>query len=178
MQSVAQTQQPAVTSAAMESALQQQHTAFDAAYDYTKSTEENYAAKNDEDGQFVGEFAHHRVTLDYSYHKRYSKERQKIQDSIARKFLLTVRPHVADIVGWCAPLANAPSLRLIRSCAAGYQVVRDAATEFVCERPEQPWIVFTAGAMGAGKSHAMRWMAEQGLFPLASFVQVDPDAIR
>jgi hypothetical protein len=51
-------------------------------------------------------------------------------------------------------------------------VVRDSSTNMYCDRPLHPWVVFTAGAMGAGKSRAMRWMHERGLFPLTSFVQV------
>lgn len=45
-------------------------------------------------------------------------------------------------------------------------------------RSSQPWIVFTAGAMGAGKSHTIRVLEARGRFPLYSFVTVDPDVIR
>ena len=48
----------------------------------------------------------------------------------------------------------------------------------VCGTPSQPWIVFTAGAMGAGKTHSLRQLASRGRFPLHSFVTVDPDDIR
>jgi len=41
-----------------------------------------------------------------------------------------------------------------------------------------PWIVFTAGAMGAGKSHTLRVLVEKSRFPLPAFVIVDPDEIR
>jgi len=41
-----------------------------------------------------------------------------------------------------------------------------------------PWIVFTAGAMGAGKSYTMRILVERERFPLPAFVIVDPDEIR
>lgn len=44
--------------------------------------------------------------------------------------------------------------------------------------PTEPWIVFTAGAMGAGKSHTMSVLVEKGWFPLQAFVIVDPDEIR
>lgn len=44
--------------------------------------------------------------------------------------------------------------------------------------PTEPWIVFTAGAMGAGKSHTMNTLVERGYFPLKAFVIVDPDEIR
>jgi len=41
-----------------------------------------------------------------------------------------------------------------------------------------PWVIFTAGAMGAGKGYVVGWMQEQGCLPLEQFVTVDPDAIR
>ena len=44
--------------------------------------------------------------------------------------------------------------------------------------PKQPWIVFTAGCMGAGKSHTMNVLVKKGRFPLNAFVVVDPDEIR
>jgi predicted kinase len=44
--------------------------------------------------------------------------------------------------------------------------------------PTEPWIVFTAGAMGAGKSHTMNVLVQKGRFPLKAFVIVDPDEIR
>ena len=43
---------------------------------------------------------------------------------------------------------------------------------------DNPWIIYTAGAMGAGKGYAIHWMSQQGHFPLPDIVQVDPDAIR
>jgi hypothetical protein len=48
----------------------------------------------------------------------------------------------------------------------------------VCTTPTEPWIVFTAGAMGAGKSHTMKRLVEMERFPLLAFINVDPDAIR
>lgn len=44
--------------------------------------------------------------------------------------------------------------------------------------PTEPWIVFTAGAMGCGKSHTMQTLVDRQRFPLGSFVTVDPDEIR
>lgn len=55
--------------------------------------------------------------------------------------------------------------------------IRDGNGE-ICERATEPWIVFTAGAMGAGKSYTLRHLAVKGRFPLHSFVTVDPDEIR
>jgi hypothetical protein len=45
-------------------------------------------------------------------------------------------------------------------------------------RGARPWLVHTCGAMGAGKSHVMRWLAATGAFPLHAFVTVDPDTIK
>jgi len=45
--------------------------------------------------------------------------------------------------------------------------------------PDSPrWVVFTAGAMGSGKSHTMEWLSSNGLFPLSHFLWVDPDELR
>jgi len=44
--------------------------------------------------------------------------------------------------------------------------------------PTEPWIVFTAGAMGCGKNRTMQTLVEKSRFPLGSFVTVDPDEIR
>jgi len=49
---------------------------------------------------------------------------------------------------------------------------------FHCTTPTQPWLVFTAGPMGAGKSWVIRRLMERGVFPLMAFVGVDPDVIR
>lgn len=47
-----------------------------------------------------------------------------------------------------------------------------------CTTPTEPWLVFTAGALGAGKSHTIRTLKEKGRFPLMAFIFVDPEAIR
>jgi hypothetical protein len=41
-----------------------------------------------------------------------------------------------------------------------------------------PWVIFTAGAMGAGKGFTLEWMRKGDLLPLKQFVVVDPDKIR
>mmetsp|Transcript_68329 Transcript_68329/g.192688 ORF Transcript_68329/g.192688 Transcript_68329/m.192688 type:complete len:506 (-) Transcript_68329:228-1745(-) len=43
---------------------------------------------------------------------------------------------------------------------------------------EQPWIVFTAGAMGVGKSYVMLTLDSDGLFPMENFALVDPDKLK
>lgn len=46
------------------------------------------------------------------------------------------------------------------------------------EEPLLPWVVFTAGAMGAGKGYVRDWMTKNGYWPIERFVIVDPDAVR
>lgn len=41
-----------------------------------------------------------------------------------------------------------------------------------------PWIIFTAGAMGSGKSHTFNWMVEQGIVPLQEVQIIDPDLFK
>jgi adenylylsulfate kinase-like enzyme len=57
-------------------------------------------------------------------------------------------------------------------------VVYDNIQNITCEHPLENWIVFTAGPMGAGKGSTIHWLAQEGLFPRESFVEVEPDVIR
>ena len=40
-----------------------------------------------------------------------------------------------------------------------------------CTTPTQPWVVFTAGAMGAGKSWVIKQMMKEEVFPLMAFIR-------
>lgn len=42
----------------------------------------------------------------------------------------------------------------------------------------QPWVVFTAGVMGSGKSHTLATLHKFGIFNLSCFVRIDPDEVR
>lgn len=57
-------------------------------------------------------------------------------------------------------------------------IVKDKDTNMTCDHPLENWIVFTAGAMGAGKGRTMQWLTDSGLFPMDAFVNVDPDILR
>jgi predicted kinase len=47
------------------------------------------------------------------------------------------------------------------------------------DNQDDQWIVFTAGVMGAGKTHSCRQLQEQGQLPISSdFIKVDPDELR
>jgi len=43
---------------------------------------------------------------------------------------------------------------------------------------ERPWILFTAGPMGVGKSYVLSKLFQRGLFPLDSFIKIDPDMLK
>jgi len=42
----------------------------------------------------------------------------------------------------------------------------------------RPWLLLSAGPMGAGKGHAMRWLSRQGFLPLEMVCRIDPDIIK
>jgi len=43
---------------------------------------------------------------------------------------------------------------------------------------KRPWIIYTAGVLGAGKSYTIRKLSELELFPLLAFVLIDTDQIK
>jgi hypothetical protein len=45
-------------------------------------------------------------------------------------------------------------------------------------KEKRPWIVFTAGAMGVGKGYVISNLNNAGLFPLDSFLKIDPDLLK
>lgn len=56
------------------------------------------------------------------------------------------------------------------------QLVRNVALRH--GKVDQPWLVFTGGAMGAGKGRTMQWMSENDIFPLENIVRIDPDQFK
>ncbi|GMH89540.1 hypothetical protein TrST_g11356 [Triparma strigata] len=112
-------------------------------YSLVMSTEDNHAA---DDMVFLGDYREVRSILDYTYHRNYTPERQRLQDNIIRDML--DQSKIVDVHGQ------------------------------ICTTPTQPWVVFTAGAMGAGKSWVIKQMMNAEVFPLLAFVSVDPDVIR
>jgi hypothetical protein len=42
----------------------------------------------------------------------------------------------------------------------------------------RPWLVYTAGAMGAGKSHCMRWLSAHDIVRIEQMVKVDMDQFK
>jgi len=188
------------------------HFSVPAMYDYTRSTEENYATETqstqqqqqqqqgddgvDASSAFFGPYKQQRASLDLSYHKAaWSRERQCLQDEIVAHFL----DHAAakhDLTQRCrshnqvrdSGSGSIISCSIVGSSGGGEgpeqteasapSTTTTSSTTTATPPPPSLWVVVTAGAMGAGKSRCMRWLAEKGFFPLDDIVQVDPDAIR
>eukprot|EP00586_Coscinodiscus_wailesii_P023151 CAMPEP_0172505254 /NCGR_PEP_ID=MMETSP1066-20121228/184888_1 /TAXON_ID=671091 /ORGANISM="Coscinodiscus wailesii, Strain CCMP2513" /LENGTH=304 /DNA_ID=CAMNT_0013281791 /DNA_START=226 /DNA_END=1137 /DNA_ORIENTATION=+ len=111
-------------------------------------TSDNIDQSTTSHSPFQGPYAHIRSKLDYTYHSYYTPSRQNLQDNIIKELLNTT-------------------------------IITDKTNKRTCSTPQShPWIVFTAGAMGAGKTHTVHYLASRSLFPLQSFVSVDPDNVR
>jgi len=98
-----------------------------------------------------GPFVESRRQIDYAYHSYYRKTRQQFQDSIIES-----------------------SLR-ISTVQTSHPPTSTYSTKTT--PPQQPWIVFTAGSMGSGKSYTIRYLQSRGYFP-RNFITIDPDEIR
>jgi len=129
---------------------------FSCYFDATRSTEQLYRS---DIVSFHGPYASLRAMLDYTYHANYTPSRQALQDWIITTLL---QSHSSDpnVAGQTT------------SCVVSHYHHQQQ------QQPHQPWIVFTAGAMGAGKSYTIRHLTQQGRFPLQHFVSVDPDEVR
>eukprot|EP00050_Salpingoeca_kvevrii_P009904 m.5432 g.5432 ORF g.5432 m.5432 type:complete len:556 (+) comp2513_c0_seq1:125-1792(+) len=61
------------------------------------------------------------------------------------------------------------------------QLWQDDVIRNIAQRTEpqsRPWIVFTCGAMGAGKGYSLSWMSRHDFFPLENIVRIDPDHFK
>ena len=148
-----------------------------------RSTEATYAAPRDLEDVFVGPFRETRRGLDYSYHSNYRTERQAVQDGIVARFLQcgvsvgTPPAGMPAVAGGASDVAGAKNGGAYATAPALAEPDTIAAAKDINEAA-RPWIVYTAGAMGAGKSHSLRDLHARGLFPLERFIWIDPDAIK
>ena len=67
------------------------------------------------------------------------------------------------------------------------EIIRSQLDEFYSRRPDtdascfndkNKWILWTAGAMGVGKTHLLRWLEKYADFPLKELCLLDQDKIR
>jgi len=129
-------------------------------YDYTKSTQWNYARpmeENIDSADKAGEnkalsgcdclspnqslFLNIRETRDVAWHGNYTPARQAWQDAF-----------VDSILGPDFSATAIPQKR--------------------------PWAILTCGAYGAGKGFVRRWMEDNGIIPLSDVVHIDPDYFK
>jgi predicted kinase len=120
-------------------------------YDWNRSTEDNHKAKDEQQQQ-----------KQQLIPSKFRPFRQKLDRSYHCTYSLE-RQAVQDAI--------------LDSLLQDTKIV-DAVSGRECTVPHTPWIVFTAGVYGAGKTHTIKKLHERGQFPLDSFVAVDPDEIR
>jgi hypothetical protein len=137
-------------------------------YDFARSTRDNYAAEHP--GRNLGPFAQIRDALDVDYHGNYTPERQRVQDDLVAQALAAEGASAARAAArlrslqWLADRLSAGAM------CAGAGGLKAAQAH--------PWIIFTAGPMGAGKSRTMSWLCARGIVPLEHVVCIDADSFR
>ena len=181
--------------------------AASAARAFSVSTESRYSASEGGEAVFTGPYRFTRASLDYAYHLNYVPSRQAVQDAIVARFLAggaRVAPPVVHLSVPAVPdgssaaagagegegMGEGASAGTSAGASAGVGAGTGAGAGVgvgtgagagmgaSSARGTGPWLVYTAGAMGAGKSHTLRFLHAQGLFPLDRFIWVDPDAIK
>lgn len=100
------------------------------------------------------------MMMDSSYFTNYSRVRQLLQDTIIRKYLAIFNKKE----GIKRPLQQ------LSSTAGCPNEVRVPS--------KNPWIFFTCGPFGAGKSHSIRFLHEHGVLDLEEYIYIDPDKIK
>lgn len=65
------------------------------------------------------------------------------------------------------------------------QLVQDAIIKkylspfkYLGQKSKNPWIFFTCGPFGAGKSHTVRFLNDHGVLDLNEYIYIDPDKIK
>merc|ERR1719215_504679 len=121
-------------------------------YDFARSTEANYSAPPEHDGKD-------------------SKILRCRNSSFDLERSLLDRTYHAEYVQERVDLQDSLIQQVLDPVARGRPLF---------ENPSQsrPWLLLTAGPMGAGKSHVVSWLGEEGYLPLDSFVRADPDCFR
>ena len=141
---------------------------------------------------YGGPYAHIRKTLDYKYHKHYTKERQWLQDSIIDKLLHEIVQQ-QDTSLYCSCMDNNKSgskdfsrQSLGGESEHGSLSRSDSILSFadlslrekMCSLPSKPWLVYIVGEEKVSKQDALKSLIEQDHFPILGFVLVDPEEIQ
>lgn len=144
-------------------------------YCWGKSTEANHRlllAESNNDSTHIAyksPFAQIRRKLDHSFHAEYCPERQRFQDSVIQSMLQQKQLMLQH--GRCQMSASC--------CYTSVDGRKVRSLEVNSPNSKRAhWIVFSAGAMGAGKTWTVKLLHDKGRFPLDKFLMVDPDVIR
>ena len=134
------------------------------------STEKMY--RSNDSSTFYGKYIHLRKKLDYNYHCNYNYQRQMIQDDIITNLL---HNNVEGGGGSNAPTkkkdANAQQLTTT--------TIPETEKTEITKTNHHPWVIFTAGAMGVGKSYTIQHLlTSQRLTRQQQFLNIDTDEIR
>ena len=129
---------------------------------YAESTDVLYSLPIGSERVFTGPYASTRAGLDYSYHANYVPERQAVQDTIIGRFL-----------SGGARISTSRTVPTSDGSSTQEDSQLSSAAALTTQRSDGPWLVYTAGAMGAGKSHTLRYLSRENLFPLDRFIVVD-----
>ena len=129
--------------------------AHDRDFDWSLPT--SVAYKDEDTDIYTPIFRESRSKLDYSYHENPILERQQYQDLVLSRVL--------DIVNGNGETAGD---------------VETVSTATSSENTSQrPFLVYTAGPMGVGKSFVLSQLHQRGqIFPLETFVKIDPDMLK
>jgi hypothetical protein len=143
-------------------------------YGWGKPTEVNHGlllSESNDDSTRIGyesPFAEIRSRLDRSFHEEYCPERQRFQDSVILSMLQRNQ------------LVHQQEFSQMSPSRCSFSV-NEQPRPLDAKSPTSstaPWIVFSAGAMGAGKTWTVKLLQDKGRFPLDKFLMVDPDVIR
>jgi len=115
--------------------------------------------------KFAPTFAEARRKLDYSYHNNLIENRQLLQDAILNRVVVD------------SDSDNKKDKD--RGSGQTTKQEEDTQTEGGLSTGRQlPWLVFTAGPMGVGKGYVLTQLSRAGVFPLKSFIKIDPDMLK
>jgi len=111
---------------------------------------------------FTPDFEQARKKLDYTYHRKPVRPRQKFQDVILTR-----------VVDAAMSSSNSGSTSTSSSTSS-----EEEKQDTEVSPSRRPWIVFSAGTMAVGKGYVMSTLNERGLFPLNELLHIDPDMIK
>ncbi len=138
--------------------------------------------------EFYGQYKDIRSTLDYNYHSNYMPSRQLLQDEIVQYILnknnccdgatsATTNTKVTAATTSSSTASSTTKTPSNQGNGSGSAATANSPNNHDSNKPS-PWIVFTAGAMGAGKSYTMKHLHNTNRFPLPNFITIDPDEVR